>query len=303
MTPAIAPPRKNPWWKWGLIILGSLTGLYILLCVYLVVWQNRLIFDPATTLEKFPQRYDLAATEVWLPLRKKEGLHGWWLPTQNPNADVLLFLHGNSSNVGDNLFHAKRFVQLGFSVLLMDYRGFGQSRGRFPSEAQVYEDAQAMYDYLTTTRRIPPEKILVYGHSLGGAIAIELVSKNPVAGLIAEGTFTSISDMATHTGKYSFLPINLLLHQRFESLTKIAGLTTPTLFIHGAADETIPVKMSHILYQTAIAPKKLLIVEEAGHTNVATTAGDTYDQAILDFHRFAQHHQARSPESMPFNLP
>lgn len=259
------------------------------------------MFTPSKTLEKFPQGYALNSEELWLPINQKESLHGWWLPAKNPAADVLLFLHGNSSNVGGNLFHAKRFVNLGFSVLLMDYRGFGLSGGKFPSEDQVYTDAQVMYDYLTQTRRIPPEKIFLYGHSLGGAIAIDLASKNPIAGLITESTFTSMFDMATRTGKYSFIPVDFLLHQRFESLAKIQVLQTPTLFIHGTADDLIPVAMVETLYQQAIAPKKLLIVPEAGHNNVASTAGAAYDQAILDFQQFTQQQQAQKTSDSPKN--
>lgn len=274
--------------KIALIIVGSLSGIYLALCLYLLVWQQRIIFKPTRTLEKFPQTYQLAHQEVWLPVQDKASIHGWWLPASKPTRGVLLFLHGNSYNAGANLFHAKRFVSLGFSVLLMDYRGYGQSGGAFPHETQVYEDAQAMYDYLIEDQGVLPSEILVYGHSLGGAIAIELVKNNPVAGLITESTFTSIADMANITGKYAFLPINLLLHQRFESLNKIATIEQPILFIHGSEDELIPLQMVESLHGAAIAPKQLLIVPGAGHNNVATTAGDRYDQAILNFQQFTQ---------------
>jgi fermentation-respiration switch protein FrsA (DUF1100 family) len=289
---ALSKPPLKIALKILLIILGSLSGIYFALCIYLLVWQQRIIFKPTKGLEKFPQAYQLDHQEVWLPVQGKISLHGWWLPAPEPTRGVLLFLHGNAYNVGENLFHAKRFVSLGFSVLLMDYRGYGQSGGAFPHEGQVYEDAQAMYDYLTKEQGVSPSDILVYGHSLGGAIAIDLVQNNPVAGLIAESTFTSISDMANYTGQYDFLPVNLLLHQRFESRRKIAKIKTPTLFIHGTADETIPVAMGETLYETAIAPKQLLIVPDAGHNNVAKTAGDHYNNAVLDFYQLTRQHLA-----------
>jgi len=291
----MAEPLQNktpkPWQKWLLILLSGVSGLYLAMCLYLLVWQKRIIFNPYRTLEKFPTTYALTSQELFLPVNGKESIHGWWLPSAEPTDPVLLFLHGNSSNVGGNLFHAKRFVDLGFSVLLMDYRGFGKSDGAFPNEAQVYEDAQVMYKYLTETRHISPDKIFVYGHSIGGAIAIELVSNHPVAGLITEGTFTSVSDLAAYTGQYSFLPVNLLLHQRFESLSKIKNSEIPTLFIHGTDDATIPVAMGKTLYAESPAPKQLLIVPGAGHSNVASTAEDIYDQAILNFFQFVQKQQ------------
>ncbi|WP_225875244.1 alpha/beta hydrolase [[Limnothrix rosea] IAM M-220] len=247
-----------------------------------------MIFRPTKTLENFPTAYALDHQEVWLPVKNSVQIHGWWLPSQaNSNGKALLFLHGNSYNVGENLFHAKRFVDMGFSVLLMDYRGYGLSGGKFPDESQVYEDAQVMYDYLLETQGFAPDQIFVYGHSLGGAIAIELVKNNPAAGLITEGTFTSMSDVATYSGKYSLMPVNLLLHQRFESLSKIPEITIPTLFIHGIEDDVIPAAMGQTLYNSAIAPKQLFLVPEAGHNDVAKTAGQSYDKAILAFKEFA----------------
>ncbi|NJN72472.1 MAG: alpha/beta hydrolase [Limnothrix sp. RL_2_0] len=288
MADSIQNKASKPWLKWLLIVLSGVSGIYLVMCLYLLVWQKRIIFNPYRTLEKFPTTYELTSQELFLPVNSKESIHGWWLPSSEPGDRVLLFLHGNSSNIGGNLFHAKRFVELGFSVLLMDYRGFGQSDGAFPHETQVYEDAQVMYKYLTETRKISPDNIVVYGHSLGGAIAIELLSEHPVAGLIAEGTFTSVSDLAAYTGRYSFLPVDLLLHQRFESLSKIKNSAIPTLFIHGTEDQTIPVEMGKTLYAESPAPKQLLIVPGAGHNNVASTAENIYNEAILNFFQFVQ---------------
>ena len=280
---------KRTFLKWLIVALSGVSGLYFALCIFLLVWQNRIIFKPTKTLEKLPLAYELTHKEVWLPVKGDVEIHGWWLPAQQTNnGKALLFLHGNSYNVGENLFHAKRFVELGFSVLLMDYRGYGLSGGKFPRESQVYEDAQVRYDYFVEEERFMPEQIFVYGHSLGGAIAIELVKNNPAAGLIAEGTFTSMSDMATYTGKYSFLPVDFLLHQRFESLNKISEVKIPTLFIHGLNDDVIPYEMGQSLYDAAIAPKQLYLVPQAGHNDVASTADIEYNDAILNFVDFAR---------------
>ncbi|AFY37342.1 alpha/beta hydrolase fold protein [[Leptolyngbya] sp. PCC 7376] len=281
-------PFKQVLLKWLLVGLSGISGIYFALCIFLLVWQNRIIFKPTKTLENFPQTYELDHHELWLPVKNGVEIHGWWLPSQaNDNGKALLFLHGNSYNVGENLFHAKRFVDMGFSVLLMDYRGYGLSGGRFPRESNVYEDAQVMYDYLVKEQQFTADQIFVYGHSLGGAIAIELVRNNPAAGLIAEGTFTSMSDMATYSGQYSFMPVDFLLHQRFESLSKIPEVTIPTLFIHGLEDDVIPAEMGETLYESAIAPKQLYLVPDAGHNDLAETAGQSYDDAILTFKQFA----------------
>jgi pimeloyl-ACP methyl ester carboxylesterase len=125
---------------------------------------------------------------------KTSQIHGWWVPASaTSEAPVWLFLHGNGSNVGDEVKRAFWFHQLGFSSLLIDYRGYGRSPGNFPTESSVYEDVEAAWNYLTQLRQIPPEKIFVYGHSLGGAIAIELALQHPeIAGLAVEGTFTAM---------------------------------------------------------------------------------------------------------------
>lgn len=286
--------------KWLLIGLSGISGLYFLLCLALIVGQSRLVFKPTKTIEKFPDEHQLDYLEVQLPVTSRDNLHGWWLlSTQQNNGHnknkALLFLHGNGHNIGKNLFHANRFVNLGFSVLLMDYRGYGLSDGGFPREGFVYEDAQAMYDYLLEEQGFSPDQIFVYGHSLGGAIAINLMQTNPAAGLIVEGTFTSMSDMAAYAGYSSFFPIDWLLHQRFESLQKILDITTPTLFIHGLEDPVIPDSMSQQLHDAAIAPKQLYLVPEAGHSNVADTVGLAYNDTILNFVEFAH---SQNPEAV-----
>ncbi|XZO00444.1 MAG: alpha/beta hydrolase [Microcoleus sp.] len=178
---------------------------------------------------------------------------------------VVLYLHGNGLNVGANVEHANRFHQLGMSVFLIDYRGYGKSQGEFPTESQVYEDAQLAMDYLVKQRGINPKQIYIYGHSLGGAIAIDLAVRNPeAAGLIVEGSFTSAREMVDfQSGVYRIFPIDLLLRQRFDSIAKVDRLEMPVLFIHGTADTVVPVEMSKKLFDAAPEPKQLYIVPDA----------------------------------------
>jgi fermentation-respiration switch protein FrsA (DUF1100 family) len=195
----------------------------------------------------------------------------------------MLYLHGNGLNIGANADYAVRWQRLGLSVLLFDYRGYGQSEGAFPSEAAVYQDADAAWRYLTEDRGIAPEEILIYGHSLGGAIAIDLAVRQPrAAGLIVESSFTSIRDMAYRTTPFGFLPIDQILTQRFDSIRKVPRLQVPVLYAHGAQDVQVPADMSEALYAATRSPKMLWISPTGGHA-IGNVDGDGYGQAIREF--------------------
>ena len=198
---------------------------------------------------------------------------------------VVLHLHGNGLNVGANVEHANRVQRLGVSVFLIDYRGYGKSQGEFPTESQVYEDAELAWNYLVKQRGINPKQIYIYGHSLGGAIAIDLAIRHPeAAGLIVQGSFTSARAMVDfQSGVYRMFPIDLLLTQRFDSLAKVDRLQMPVLFIHGTADTVVPVEMSKKLFDSAPEPKQLYIVRDAGHNNVAEFAGNQYLERVSQF--------------------
>jgi len=183
-----------------------------------------------------------------LPPLLEGGVWGGSLATNadhTQSAPVLLYLHGNSSNIGDAVHRADLLHQLGMSVLLIDYRGYGKSTGPFPNETRLYEDAEAAFHYLIHRRNIAPANIFVYGHSLGGAIAIELAVRHPqMAGAILEATFTSMEEMLDYVIPYQIFPKDWILTQKFASLTKVRSLQIPILFIHGMEDKTIPVQMS-----------------------------------------------------------
>ena len=262
--------------------LGVVAAIaYCTICLYLYFQQPRFIFFPSSVIEKTPEYFQLPYEEVWLAVPatfgKVEHIHGWWIKANQPNPKVLLYLHGNGINIGANVAHAKRFHQLGFSVLLIDYRGYGRSEGSFPNEMRVYEDAATAWNYLVQQRQIPQKEIYIYGHSLGGAIAIDLAVKHPdAAGLIVESSFTSIEQLVTARNMFSMFPVNLILTQRFESIKKIPRLKMPVLLIHGTADSTIPAFMSENLYAAAPELKKLILVPGAEHNNTADVAGLQY---------------------------
>ena len=209
-------------------------------------------------------------------------LSAWWMPAPTAGAPALLYLHGARWNLTGSSGRIARYRQLGFSVLAIDYRGFGKSSGEVPSEEMAYEDARVAWEHLH--RLAPDAHRYVYGHSLGGAVAIEVARNNPaVSGLILEATFTSIRDMA-YQYAWGWLPVDLVLTQRFDSLEKIADVRAPTLFIHGKSDRFVPHSMSEQLYAATKAPKQLLLIDGAGHSNIAWSGA--FDQVQSAIHAF-----------------
>lgn len=271
--------------KLSLLFLGLATAVYLTICLFLYLRQTRMIFFPSAVIETTPADFGMPHEEVWLPVVESgERLHGWWIPAAGPEVGVVLYLHGNGVNIGANIGQSQRFHQLGLSVLLIDYRGYGRSLGQFPNEQRVYQDAEAGWQYLVRERQIPPQQLLIYGHSLGGAIAIQLASQQPeAAGLIVQSSFTSIRDMIDRTARFDLFPIDWLLTQRFDSLAKVPTLQMPVLYIHGLADEDVPADMSQTLYAASPAPKQIYLVPIAGHNNVGETAGESYLQIIQTF--------------------
>jgi uncharacterized protein len=265
-------------------------------CLLLRFVQDRLIFVPSPIVELAPADWQLEAEDVWLTVssdspEEAERIHGWWIPASpsTNSQNVLFYLHGNSGNLSRNfnLNQIRRFYQLGFSVFAIDYRGYGRSSDRFPSELRVYEDAQMGLRYLTEDRGISPERIFIFGHSLGGAIAIETATHHPdVAGLIIEGSFTSMLEVVNNRKSYAIFPIGWILTHRFNSIEKVASLPMPMLLIHGTEDSIIPAFMAERLYDAATAPKQLYLVPRAGHNDVASVAGEEeYLETVRQFVR------------------
>ena len=274
-----------------LFSIGKIWAIaYIACCILLFFLQTRLIFQPTPTIAKTPDAFNIPYQEVWLPVKgrspKIEKLHGWWLPAANRQSlGTLLYLHGRGLNIGANIAQSYRFRQLGFSVLLIDYRGYGRSQGSFPSEDRVYEDAETAYNYLVNQRQLLPSKILFYGPSMGGAVAIELALRHPeAAGLIVHNSFTSMLDMVENNAYMRFFPVRLLLTQRFDSLAKVKSLRMPILLVHGIADSFVPATMSKKLYASSPEYKKILLVPNARHNNGdAFFNNPEYRQTLVDF--------------------
>lgn len=268
--------------------LGVLAGvLYLSACLFLLLRQNRLMFAPSAVIEMTPDALNLRYEDVWIPVQlgdKTERMHAWWLPANGPQRGVILHLHGNGLNISANLGQALRFHELGFAVLMLDYRGYGRSEGAFPTEASFYQDAETAWSYLIQTRRTDPNQVMIYGHSLGGAIAIQLALHHPeAAGLIVQSSFTSMRAMVDLMGPYRIFPVDLLLTQHFRSIEKVKALKLPVLYIHGTADALIPYPMSEALYAETPHPKQLYLVQGGGHNDVADVGGQAYLQTLQEF--------------------
>ena len=210
-------------------------------------------------------------------------VHAWWWPADDAKAPTILYLHGARWNLTGQLRRIEQLRDFGFSVLAIDYRGFGQSDGDLPSERTAYEDAAAAWTWLSE-RQPDPKRRFIYGHSLGGAVAVELASRvsrdgASAAGLIVESSFTSLADVAAEMS-YRWLPLSWILAEKFDSLGKIATVRMPVLIVHGASDRFVPAKLSEALYAGAPSPKKLLLVEGGSHNNSMWIGSAAYRQAL-----------------------
>lgn len=169
-------------------------------------------------------------------------------------------------------------------MLVFDYRGYGRSDGDFPSEAQLYEDSEAAWRYLRDSRQIPADQILIYGESLGGAIALDLAIRHPEAnGLIMQSSFTSMAEAVRQKPFSSMIPLNLVLTEQFDSRSKIGLLQVPVLFLHGEQDSVVPFEMSQALYATAPEPKHLFLISGADHVRIYQPGQESYLKAVSDF--------------------
>ena len=264
-----------------LLALGVVAG-----CATLDSKQSEWIFRPVRGDWSGYQGRPAGIEEVWLqvPGTESERIHAWWAPQADTAAPVLLYLHGARWNLSGSAYRIERLRDAGFSVFAIDYRGFGQSSGDLPTEAKAYVDAALAWDWLKI--RVPQsERRYLYGHSLGGAVAIDLAAKldrADAAGLITEATFTSVPDVIA-ASRYGWLPVGFLVTQRFEALEKIRKVALPTLILHGTEDGIVPHTMGDALFNAAAGPKQLVKFAGAGHSSIARLAFDEYRRTLLDF--------------------
>ncbi len=241
-------------------------------------FERSQMYFPILQLEATPDQAGMAYEDVYFTTGDGVRLHGWWVPAESGRRAVL-FCHGNAGNISHRLESIAVFHRLGLNVLIFDYRGFGWSGGS-PDEEGTYRDAAAAYRHLEEERGVAPERIVIFGRSLGGAVAIELARRKKAAALIVESSFTS----AVAMGKliFPYLPVGLLIRNRYDSLSKVGELRLPVLFIHSPDDELVPFEQGERLFAAAPEPKEFLPIR-GGHGDGFLISGEVYLEGIDTF--------------------
>ena len=256
----------------GLVIVGVAMG---------TVWSrmlDRVVFHPTPGVDLRPEEIGVDAEDIYLSTSDGVRIHSFYLPDGRGTSRAILFLHGNAGNASHRLPNAAELARLGAAVLLLDYRGYGLSEGT-PEEAGVYLDARAGLGLLEE-RGFPPDRIVLFGRSLGGAVAVDLAVDRPLAGLILESTFTSGADMA----RSAFgIPLGALVGSRWDSMSKIVRVRCPILFFHGDRDEVVPFSLGRRLYEAAPEPKAFETIGGAGHNDTTIVGGADYFARIGTF--------------------
>jgi len=272
--------------RWS--IFASTTAVIALLaggCSSLDEHQREWIFQPSDRSWGNTADQTAGMEQVWIDFRSSltgepARLHGLWLGNKPESADtpVLLYLHGARYNVNGSAPRIRRMHELGFSVLAIDYRGFGKSTKGLPSEDTAREDARAAWTWLAA--RHPQQRRYIFGHSLGGAIGIDLAaSVKDESGVIVEGTFTSISDVVS-SFKWGWLPFEPFITQPFDALAKVKDIGAPLLVVHGALDNLIRPELGRKLYDAATDPKMFVLVKGGSHHSTNTVGGTEYRAAV-----------------------
>ena len=269
--------------KTTLVTLFALVILYAAFVGVVYVLQERLMYHPKEHLGTTPGHHGLVFEPVSFNTSDGETLFGWWLPARRERG-VMLFLHGNAGNMADRIESLKIFNSLGLSVFIFDYRGYGQSSGT-STENGLYEDSESAWRYLTGTRGIDPMKIVVFGRSLGGGVATWLTARHNSRAVILESAFTSVHDLIFH--HYPFVPVQLLLNDKFDSLSRVHSMQTGALMVvHSPTDEIVPFSHGEELFRAARGNKEFFEMK-GGHNNGFIATGDLYAEridAFLDTH-------------------
>lgn len=253
----------------------SVAFIYVAVCVGMFSIQSWLIYYPQKAYWATPDQLGLAFEDVTLTTDDGVTIHGWYMPRAAAKGTIVYF-HGNAVNIGQECPTHKLWHSMGYNVFAVDYRGYGRSAGA-PSEQGTYRDADAAWKHLTRQRGESPERIVLFGRSLGSAVAIDLAVRERPGALVIEAAFTSIVDIGQR--QYPFLPIGLLCRYRYDSVRKIPRVTCPILFFHGTDDELVPLVDARRLYDAAVAPKEF-VETPGGHNDSGFEYSAWYTQRL-----------------------
>ncbi len=319
--PAPWPRQRGAARYWAPLVLAALVALGMAGCTTLDEQQRRWIFQPSDRTWSGGLAAAQGMQDVWIQFQPGQPeqartaqtpaappaagprlapppvqLHALWLPQGDAAAPVLLYLHGARWDVRGSAHRMRRMHEMGFSVLGVDYRGFGQSTPALPSEASAVEDALAAWHWLG--QQWPQAQRYVFGHSLGGAVAVQMAARvtaapteaptaaptaarSPLAGLIVEGSFTSIADVFK-TLRWGWLPLQPFITQRFDAGQQITRVAAPVLVVHGSEDRLIKPELGRALYDKAPEPKRFLLVQGGSHHNTNAVGQDQVRAALTE---------------------
>jgi len=260
--------------------LGILAAAYGGLALLLFFTQARMVFYPETGREIIATPAQLGLPYDDLQLKTSDGisLHGWFIPAPRPHGTVL-FLHGNAGNISHRLDSVQMFHHLGYSTLIFDYRGYGNSGGT-PSEQGTYRDAEAAWRSLAEQRHEPACRIVLFGESMGGAVAAQLATHQKPAALVIASGFTSVPDLGQQI--YPYLPVRWLARIRYDTREYLRSVTAPVLIAHSPQDEIVPYEQGRALFAAANPPKRFLVLA-GGHNDGFIFMREAWVRALGDF--------------------
>jgi hypothetical protein len=274
---------------WGIVLLVG--GGYVALVLILFFFQSHLLYlpnVPSRAVVVTPDDAGLAYESVTITTEDSVTLDGWFLPVSQARG-LLLFFHGNAGNISHRLDSLKIFNELGLATLIFDYRGYGRSGGE-PSEEGTYRDAEAAWRFVTEERNIPPREVVLFGRSLGAAVAAHLATRHTPGALIIESAFTSVPDLAADL--YPFLPARWLVRFRYSTQTDLGSVVCPLLIVHSRDDEIIPFAHGQRLFAVANEPKQLLELL-GGHNDGFLVSRQAYMDGLRTF--LQAHLRPRNP--------
>jgi len=262
------------------LVLGTLAAAYGGLVLLMAIFQSHLVFFPEIEREVMatPAKIGLPFEDIHLQTSDGISLHGWYIPSAQPRGTVL-FLHGNAGNISHRLDSVQMLHRLGYSTLIFDYRGYGNSSGK-PSEQGTYLDAEAAWRYLSEQQHIPSCRIVLFGESLGGAVAAWLAAREKPAALVISSSFTSVPDLAQQ--RYPYLPARLLARIHYNTREYLRSVAAPVLIAHSPQDDIVPFEHGRALFAAANPPKQFLELA-GGHNDSFIFMRASWVKALDDF--------------------
>jgi hypothetical protein len=241
-------------------------GAVILFLVTVFTFQRSLQYFPNTSDPGAPSGHGLPEMEITRS-RTHDGytLNGWYAAPREPGGLVVVLFHGNAGNISHRAQKARQMIDAGLGVYLVEYRGYGGNPGR-PTEEGLYHDARAVLRALQGKHRISPDHMIFYGESLGTGVAVQMASELKPKLVVLEAPFASAADVAkVH---YPFLPVDLLMQDRFDSIEKIKTVKVPVYIVHGDEDNVIPLSQAQKLFEAANHPKEINVINGGGHSDL-----------------------------------